>query len=219
MQSQNPNHITPWERYEGFVIPSLLPPLLFVKYNRWLISGVRPLSQQKPYTVWFHTGHYEHKTFTWAMHWSSFQIQWAVESTGNRSGDSQLHRESTGHSAVDKSCVCLAWLILPSLHLILAFPLSSILDRRRNTADYVLVPQVFQVNIISPLEYKAHIVSAELHLNHAASSSSARSHSANSTPPPLLHSSLPPTGLLINIFDIKKRVVPTTPTCERLRWN
>lgn len=94
-------------------------------------------------------------------------------------------------ATADKSCVCLARLI--SFLFICSWPFSyTILDLRLNTADYVWSP-VFQVNIISPLEYKAHILSSELYLNRTPTHPSTLLYSVILIP-------LSPS-LLINIFD------------------
>lgn len=148
------------------------------------------------------------------MVWSLSQIHWAAESTGDGSNDSQLWGESTGGSALDKSLVCLVSLI-PSLF-IWSWPFFyTILDPRLNTTDYFW-SQVFQVNIISSLEYKTNILISALDLNHISSWFLSLPHSASLRDfYPLLH--LTPT-LLINIFDVNARC-SNTQSGECLRCN
>lgn len=128
------------------------------------------------------------------MLWSLSQIQWAAESTGDGSGDSQLCGESTGHSAADKSCVCLAGLI--SSLFIWPWPFfytSS--DLRLNTADYVWSRRYFRSTSSHRWSIKLIFSALNSPLITLPLAPPFSLMQRSSSPPPL------PPALLINIFD------------------
>lgn len=127
------------------------------------------------------------------MLWSLSQIQWAAESTGDGSGDSQLCGESTGHSAADKSCVCLAGLI--SSLFIWPWPFfytSS--DLRLNTADYVWSRRYFRSTSSHRWSIKLIFSALNSPLITLPLAPPLSLMQRSSSPPPL------PPALLINIF-------------------
>lgn len=152
-------------------------------------------------------------TRLWLQPWSDPCLK-STESTGDGSADRQLWGESTGGLALDKSLVCLVSLI-PSLF-IWSCPFFYIIsDPRLNTTDYFW-SQVFQVNIISALQHKAHALIPAVHLNHPPFESLSALRSPHCVIF-ILSSASPPTPL-INVFDANAHC-SNTGSGECLRCN
>lgn len=146
---KRPDCITSTERNKVYTVPLLSQLLLFIYFNSRLTSGDKGEESTPSPGCIQSAGILD----TGLLLWSLPQIQQAVKSTDDGDRDRPLWALSTGQWAVDKSRVCLARPNSSPIPLVLAF-LPHYFEPLVQHVRLYLIMEVFQVNIISPLEFK-----------------------------------------------------------------